>query len=414
MGVVAEFERNRIIERTKEGRHTRYSQGKWAAGQPLFGYAYDPVTHKLQIREDESKVVERIFNHYVFDRIGVEQIARKLNEDKVKPRQQAHQWHASAVRDIIRHPGYEGQHPLKINIPVIIEPALWELAQQRRKDNHRLYRRNGSPWLLQGIIKCGLCGHSLSCGWAHEKRRIYTCRGRLQLSNTDTSHKCSLKPIDADWLESAVWQKVSDALSDPPSLMRALDDYISKLNARSDELEKLIMPIDSQLAEISKKLARLPQDWVINAIGEETVNKNRAEFEDEEKRLLAIRQNIDPAQIEELENTKRWLLFWQKSKRELDLRLSLIAENAPDETNQRSHQASKVAAVLLGMADIDNDNLRDEIGSPTTKRQLFDYLQLEVIPFLDRIEIKASLPIKSIDMQDYNPDCMSARCRQSR
>ena len=344
----------------------------------------------------------------------MDQIARKLNEDKIKPRQQARQWFASAVRDIISHPGYKGEHPLKIDLPAIIEPALWELAQQRRKDNHKLHRTKDSPWLLQGIIKCGLCSHSLSCSWAHNTRRIYSCRGRLQLSNTDNSHKCSLKPLDAEWLESEVWQKVSDALSNPTALMKALDDYIANLKSRSAELEKIIMPIDSQLVEIRNKKARLAEEWVISAISKEKVAKSKAELEAEEARLSAIRQEIDPAQIDELENTKSWLSFWQNRKHELDLRLNLIAEGATDEVEQQNHQASKVAAVLLGMADIDNDNLRDEIGSPTTKRQLFDYLQLEIIPFSDRIDIKAALPIKSIDFQDYNPDCTSGRYQQSR
>jgi hypothetical protein len=196
--------------------------------------------------------------------------------------------------------------------------------------------------------------------------------------------------------------------------MKALDDYIAKLSSRSAELDKIIMPIDSQLSEIRNKKARLAEDWVVNALSKEKVAKSKGELEAEEARLSAIRQEIDPAQIAELENTKSWLSFWQNRKHELDLRLNLIAEGATDEVEQQNRQASKVAAVLLGMADIDNDNLRDETGSPTTKRQLFDYLQLEVIPFSDRIDIKAALTIKSIDFQDYNPDCMSVHSRQSR
>jgi len=196
--------------------------------------------------------------------------------------------------------------------------------------------------------------------------------------------------------------------------MKAIDDYIARLKTRSVELEKIIMPIDSQLTEIKNKKARLAEDWVISAISKEKVTKNISDLDTEEARLSAIRQEIDPKQTEELEKTRMWLSFWQKSKHELDFRLNLIADGATDEFEQQNHQASKVAAVLLGMADIDNDNLREETGSPTTKRQLFDYLQLEVIPFLDRIEIKAALPIKSIDIQEYSPDCRSIHYQQSR
>ncbi|MFC1893629.1 recombinase zinc beta ribbon domain-containing protein [Chloroflexota bacterium] len=181
---------------------------------------------KLEIREAEAQIVRHIYNVYVFDRLGVERIARKLNEDKVKPRQQARQWFAG-VRDVDSHSGYKGEHPLKIEIPTIIESALWELAQQRRKDNHKLHQRKGSPWLLQGMIKCGLCGHGLGCGWGHKVRRIHSCRGRLQGTNPNSEHKCSLKSIDAEWLENAVWEKVTNALSNPPvktySLFHGID-----------------------------------------------------------------------------------------------------------------------------------------------------------------------------------------------
>ncbi len=60
-----------------------------------------------------------------------------------------------------------------------------------------------------------------------------------------------------------------------------------------------------------------------------------------------------------------------------------------------------MAAVLLGIADIDDETLRDELGAITTWRQLLDYLQVKVVPFEDRIEIQAVLPIQNIDVQHY-------------
>jgi len=31
----------------------------------------------------------------------------------------------TAIKDILGHPGYKGDHPQKVDIPIIIEPALW-------------------------------------------------------------------------------------------------------------------------------------------------------------------------------------------------------------------------------------------------------------------------------------------------
>jgi len=43
-GMVAEWEREAIIERTKSGRIQRYKGGCWAGGKPTFGYSYDKTT----------------------------------------------------------------------------------------------------------------------------------------------------------------------------------------------------------------------------------------------------------------------------------------------------------------------------------------------------------------------------------
>ncbi len=41
LGMVSEWEREAIIERTKAGRIQRYKEGKWAGGHPAYGYDYD-------------------------------------------------------------------------------------------------------------------------------------------------------------------------------------------------------------------------------------------------------------------------------------------------------------------------------------------------------------------------------------
>jgi len=406
MGVIAEFERNRIVERTREGRYASYRKGQWAAGQPLYGYYYDRDTKILRIKLDEANVVKRIFHLYVYDRIGVERIARYLNEHKVLPRggdtrHKTRQWYAGAVRDLISHPAYKGEHPLKIIAPKIIEPKIWDLAQQRRKDNRKLYIRKGSPWLLQGITKCGLCRHSLACGWAHARRRIYSCRGRLKLSNIDDRNKCKLRPIDAEWLEKEVWNKISKSLSNPRSLEQALDDYINGLQIRKSELEMIIQPIEKQLKQNDEKKQVLYERFIRGRIDKNIFKKLCDELDAEDDRLSSLKADIDPAQVEELNNTISWLQFWTKSKRELLLRLSFIHEDATEEEVHR--QTLEVAQVLLGMADIGDPSLKDEVGGATTKRQLLDYLQCNIIAYDDRVEVKAILPVENILHQEYNP-----------
>ena len=62
LGIVAEWEREAIIERTKSGRYARNREGKWAAGNALYGYQHNPETKSLEIREDEASVVRHIYS----------------------------------------------------------------------------------------------------------------------------------------------------------------------------------------------------------------------------------------------------------------------------------------------------------------------------------------------------------------
>jgi site-specific DNA recombinase len=63
-GMVAEWERETIIERTKSGRLQRYKDGCFAGGKVTFGYAHDKTTKKLVVSEIDARLVRRIFMEY--------------------------------------------------------------------------------------------------------------------------------------------------------------------------------------------------------------------------------------------------------------------------------------------------------------------------------------------------------------
>jgi site-specific DNA recombinase len=206
-----------------------------------------------------------------------------------------------------------------------------------------------------------------------------------------------------------LWTKVTEAFSNPESLKREINKYITKLEERRVELESKIKPIDVQLNNLRQKKAKLADNWVRNALGKEAFTDMVSELDTQEANLNSIRADIDPAQIEELKVTAGWLDFWRKEGRELDLRLSFIFEGTSDESELRKNQSQKVAETILNIADLDMPEFT-EIGSPTSKRKLLDYLQVSLIAYPDRVEIKAVLPMNNIDIQQYQPTYTSGRC----
>ena len=97
LGLVSEWERDNIIERTKAGRLQRYKEGKWAGGPVPFGYDYDRETKKLVINANEAIIVKRIFNEYI-NGGTLNGVASSLQRDHIPPRRtHSMGWRLNAV-----------------------------------------------------------------------------------------------------------------------------------------------------------------------------------------------------------------------------------------------------------------------------------------------------------------------------
>jgi len=414
LGVIAEWERERIIERTTEGRYQRYREGKWGPGQPLYGYRYDPQTKEPKIREDEEAVVRRIYQVYVYERLGFEQIARLLNSEKIPPRQGANRWHKSAIRDIVTHPGYKGEHPTGIKLEAIVSPSLWLMAQERRKTNRHLHRRQGSPWLLQGRVMCGLDGLTLACSYSHGKngRRVYSCPARRKGTYPDNSHRCTLPIFDANWLEGEVDKRIRSILEDPKKLTSLLADTIQQLKSTETELSRQLVPIQEQLAAIRAKKAKLAEDWVMKSIDPQRVAELRSSLDKEEERLGNIEREIDPAQIEELRQTQETVRFWSEQLQSLEAIQTDRDGLFPKDTTS----VMRVLALHTGAyekAQELGDSASQKLGWPLKLPEILDRLQAKLIAFPGRVEVKAIFPIDAFRQQESDPDYRSGHCLQS-
>lgn len=429
LGLVSEWERQSIIERTSSGRIQRYKAGLWASGKPPYGYSYDKVTKKLYIDKDtEDKETEkvRIIRH-IFDLYdsgkSLANIADTLNEENVQPRGKNYKgWRASAVRNILINPVYKGalvvnrhshissiskvdmSKAITIPVPPIVTEEAWQIAQDHFTANKRVQPKKARNWLLQGLVICGLCGLS----YRSEQRgnlRYYSCRGKLKQRHLDGSPRCKTKHMRADWLEEQVWQRIKEIINDPNKLEQLLQDTIDRLTGRVEELEAMIMPIDKQLAQIGQKKARLADSWVVDNMNEERFRELQQSLDKEEARLKSIRNEIDPAQIAELESTRGSLSFWQAQ-------MQTLAWNCEDENEE-----GKMVKVLetphkntLKIVELGDQDIGKIIGFPTTRRELLDKLQVHVVVFNDIIKVNSLFTLEPIDCQK----CTSARTERER
>lgn len=408
LGLVAEWERETIVERTKSGRMQRYKQGCWAAGRPLYGYLYNKDTKKLEIDESKVPIIRRIFQEYA-DGKSLFQVAKGLNSDGIPPRRiQARAWDASAVRDVLFNPAYKGtlivnryqpiaqaykvdmSKAITIKVPAIISDAVWKAAERHRKDNKHLRPiRTAELWLLQGLVTCGLCGHSFMITLVNKKRRCYTCRGRLKASHLDGSAKCTCPSLGADELETQVSQQIKAIINDPEKLESMLKDTIDRLKSREAELIVLIRPIDEQLSKIAEKKRRMADDWVKLNMDDDKYRKLQQSLDKEESRLKGIRTEIDPKQLEELEQTREMLKLWKSDLRAMSF-------NTVDEEGRMQRNVDKPHRDMLRLVGLEDKDVSKAMQSEMIKREKLDQFGVRLVVFSDRVEVKAVFEVEPI------------------
>jgi site-specific DNA recombinase len=204
-GVIAEYERAKILERSRRGRRHAARSGSVSAlaGAP-FGYRYVSRVQgggvaRFEVVEDEAHIVRLIFSWIGLDRLSLREVCRRLHQMGCRTRRGSTYWCASTIRGMLDNPAYMGRaafgrahflaprprpRPIRghlkpspratsrvatprdewieIPVPGLIDPTLFDAARAQLDEN-RSRKRNREPgqrWLLQGQTVCRRCGYA--------------------------------------------------------------------------------------------------------------------------------------------------------------------------------------------------------------------------------------------------------------
>jgi len=256
-GAVAEYERAIISDRLRGGKLYRLSQGQSVPGHPPYGYRYQPrsgpVPAAWVIDPAAAAVVQQLFLWYAEAGWTASQIAQQLNEQQT-PGPEGKGWSPATVRRLLRQSAYRGlayynryqyaeetiglprrqgrgrllyprpelrpeEEWIAVVVPAIVETPLWEAAQEQSKLNARFAKRHSQrPYLLRGLLVCGVCGHTLQ-GRTQRGRVTYFCPyGGSRRAPNVSPHTCV---VEAETVEPAVWNALADLLRDPQRIQLA-------------------------------------------------------------------------------------------------------------------------------------------------------------------------------------------------
>jgi len=335
-GMMAEYERAKIIERHRRGkRHAAHSGSVNVLSGAPYGYRYVPRHEgggqaRYEIVMEEARVVRQIFDWVGRDRLSIGEVCRRLMRAKELTRTGRKQWDRSVIWAILKNPAYMGAaafgktrlgemrprlraqrgHKLQprrpsshydvppeewisIPVPAIVEPEIFAAVQEQLKANQRHARQwaRGAKYLLQGLVCCQNCGYAyygkaISPSAAKGKKRnyaYYRCLG-TDAYRFGGERICQNLQVRTDLLDLAVWQEVRGLLENP---QRLAEEYRRRLQPQVQAKNRDLSGIGSQLNKLRKGVTR-----IIDSYTEGLIDKR--EFE---PRITRLRERI--AKLEE-------------------------------------------------------------------------------------------------------------------
>jgi DNA invertase Pin-like site-specific DNA recombinase len=197
LGVLSQWERENIIERTTFGKRKKAQLGEWGGGKAPVGYRLAPgpspeggraVRALCRLVPDPAyaHLIPLLFERYLAGH-GVRGICRWLNDELGARTPAGRRFTDAAVSRILRNPIYCGdiaygvkrgdpQRALGAHEP-LVERALFDCVQATFTTRRETApRRAGGAYPLTGVARCGVCGGAID-GRRKGARHYYLCHG---------------------------------------------------------------------------------------------------------------------------------------------------------------------------------------------------------------------------------------------
>ena len=348
-GIVAEYERAKIMERSRRGKKHAAERGSLnvMSGAP-FGYRYITVRDgggqaHFEVIPGEARVVRQIFAWVGRDRCSLAEVCRRLQQAGEVTKSGKRVWSHQTVWHILQNPAYQGQaafgktrmeprtqkgrlrpsrgQPAEprtgrvasttdrkewvfVPVPALVKQSLFQAAHEQLHENRKRARQGlrRPGYLLQGLTCCALCGyayygkttHQRGLGGRFKDFRYYRCSG-TDGYRFGGERVCSNPQVRGDLLEAAVWSQICELLNNPRSLEREHQQTMES-GIESPEIDKL----KAQLLKLQSGLGRLVDGYAEGLIDKaqftSRISRTKDRIEEIEKRIDATSDHLNRRQ----------------------------------------------------------------------------------------------------------------------
>lgn len=262
MILLAELDRNSLVERMARGQHAMAGRGLWpSGGASPYGYrATGGNTNTLLIEQTEAGILRQTVAWIVDDGLTTGEAARRLNTAGLLTRH-GKEWSHSNLRRNLRqrvlvgeiiwgntektHRSYvpSGKYgdPVTLNFEPIISEERYAALQVALDVRATGGRARSKTYPLSGCL-VSPCGEGYGGLYRQDRdTRQYRCRSR-QWTATGAP-RCGDPLLMADDLEDRVWAEIVALLTDKTRLLNLAHDYLGlrvhQVRVEGDELGAL-------------------------------------------------------------------------------------------------------------------------------------------------------------------------------
>jgi len=314
-GMFAEYEREKILERTRRGRRYAASKGNVSVfGRAPYGYRYfrkDDVNTKArwEIDPEEGEVVKLIFALVGEQSYSLAAVCRELQERGIMTKRGKSTWDSATLHGILLNPAYRGEarygkkrlmprkpgrrakrgdpslprrakvavptpreEQIAIAVPALVDASLFTEVAKRMEENRKRQRarQDGPKYLLSGLLLCGECG-SAYCSRRQGSSELvyYRCIGTDKYRRADKLI-CDNTSVKGEPLETHVWSDLCCLLREPGRLH-------AELARRQQESCITNKEVSKQQALVNELRGRMDRmiDAYANGIIEQSEFENR-------------------------------------------------------------------------------------------------------------------------------------------
>lgn len=267
LAVFAQLEREKIKERTMDGKDARAKEGKWHGGKWIpIGYDYDGM---LWINEYEAMQVREIADLFIKG-TPVRTIERIVAEKGYKHKHG--EWEAKTIRRVLSNPvnigmiknrdtWYKGLHD-----PILDQKtfdAIQKLMEGRREEYGA---QRAHQTLLGGILYCKNCG----ARYARQRYRdlyYYSCYSRSKkMKKMIKDPSCRNKHYRDIALDSAILGEIEKLAIDPNRIAQV------KKNRPASDVSEKIKSINSEIAKIDTQISKMMDLYALGTIDLDTIS----------------------------------------------------------------------------------------------------------------------------------------------